>query len=341
MTETEPGLSPPPPTASEPLLALTDVTLAYGERVLVRGLSFELRPAERLVVVGGNGSGKSSLFAVLAGLAEPAAGRVTRRVRTPGMQFQDGALWPHMSVARHLEFVDVRDDPAWRERLLEIFALGSLRDAKPERLSGGERLRLGLARALAGRPELVLLDEPLAHLDPASADTVRETLPLLLDELGAASITVTHDPDDVLLFGDRLLALTGRGSCWLGPARFALESPPTAGLAAFAGRGALLEGVADEHGSASLGLGLVLRDCEPSRPVQAYLDAASVRFTESEGPRVLAAVFVAPDRRGGSWLRIGGRLVRSEDTHGGLRAGETLNVQIVGAPRRLAREDAP
>jgi len=235
--------------------------------------------------------------------------------------------------------VDTAGDGAWRRRLLETFRLTTLRDHRPEALSGGERLRLGLARALANRPTWVLLDEPLAHLDPQVVSVVREALPLLLDELKAATIIVTHDPDDVLHFGERLLALSGTGPTWQGPARFALDSPPTRGLAAFAERGTLLTAVADGAGHADFGLGLFVDDCTPGETVTAYLDTAAVRL--SDDGRSIQGTYVAPDRRGGSWLRIEGRLLRCADVGGGLHAGDAVRVRIQGRVRPLHDVEHP
>lgn len=320
--------------APDPLLRVERVDLSAGERHLVRGLDFELAPGERLVLVGGNGSGKSTLLAVLAGLRAPEGGRVHRPSRPPGVLFQDGALWPHLSVAEHLAFVDAAGDTAWQRRLLDVHRLTHLASHRPEQLSGGERLRLGLARALAGRPDWVLLDEPLAHLDPESVQVVRDRLPPLLDELGAASITVLHDPDDVLLFGQRLLALDGAGGWWLGPARYAVESPPTASLAAFSDRGTLLEARVDDEGRADFGCGLVLDDQPAGAQRRAFLDAAAVHFA-ADAPDGRDAVFVAPDRRGGSWVRVEGRLLRCADQRGPLRAGDAVRVAVRGQVRLL------
>jgi iron(III) transport system ATP-binding protein len=317
-------------------LVVEGLCLDAGERQLVQDLSFTLNPGDRLVLVGGNGTGKSTLLSALAGLTGPTSGMIKRPASPPGMLFQDGALWPHMNVAQHLEFVDSHGDVLWRERLLQAFELSHLLSARPEALSGGERLRLGIARALADRPQWVMLDEPLAHLDQALSTLVRERLPALLDELGASSLVVTHSADDVMHFGDRLLALSGHGSWWLGDARQAINSPPTPELAAFSERGTLLSGVADAAGHADFGLGLGLTDCAPGEPVQAFLHGAAVRFAQDH--LATTARFVASDRRGGSWVRLDGRLLRCGDPGGTYLPGDDVPVLIQG---RLQRFDAP
>ncbi len=329
---------------ASPALSLDRVTLLAGARTLVAGLSLDLAPGERLVLAGPNGSGKSTLLRAIAGLAEPASGTIRRPPGPPGMLFQDGALWPHMSVERHLSFVDGRGDPAWRERLLSILQLQPLRQARPGVLSGGERVRLALARALAARPGWLLLDEPLAHLDAAFGDLLRDCLPQLVAELGATTIVVTHEADNVRLFGDRVLCLDGEGGCWLGDAREAVEAPPTPVLAALSGRGTLLSARADDAGRADLGFGLSLRGRTPGGLVTAFLEAASVRLPDgaSAGAQAgMAGVFAAPDQRGGCWVRVGGRLLRSAAPPGARVPGAAVIVAIDGTPRELTGSGPP
>ncbi len=316
-------------------LAVSGLALGYSRDLLLTDLELTLERGQRLVVVGASGAGKSTLLAVLAGLAEPTRGRVQRPADPPGMLFQDGALWPHMTVERHVAFVDPRNDREWHDHLLTVFQLTDLRRRRPEQLSGGERLRLGLARALAPRPSWVLLDEPLAHLDPALSASLREKLPLLIAELNATQITVTHDPDDVLIFGDQLLSLEGGGHWWMGPTRFALESPPTPSLAAFSDRGTILTGQSDGMGRVDLGLGLAVDGAEPGVEVTTFLDAAAVSFTHNASEGV-DGVFLAPDRRGGSWVRCGERLLRCGDSHGRLLSGDKVRLRIWGQPRLLS-----
>ncbi|MBM3985990.1 MAG: ATP-binding cassette domain-containing protein, partial [Planctomycetes bacterium] len=219
------------------------------------------------------------------------------------------------------------DDRAWHERLLQRLELAALRDRRPDTLSGGERVRLGLARAFAARPAWVLLDEPLAHLDALFGDLLREVLPELLAQTGATLVFVTHEADNVRLLAERALCLSGEGAWWLGDARTALDSPTTPLLAALSGRGTLLEGAADARGHAALPFGQVLADRAPGAPVKAFLDAAAVRF--HDGPAaMLQGELVGADGRGGCWVRVDGRLLRCGEPPGkrvpGARVGLTL-----------------
>jgi ABC-type sulfate/molybdate transport systems ATPase subunit len=339
-------------TISAPALLLERIVLAAGGRTLVADLSLEVAAGERLVVVGPNGSGKSTLLAALAGLAEPAAGRIARPGRPPGMLFQDGALWPHMSVRRHLQFVDARGDRAWHGRLLGELGLEELADRKPAALSGGERVRLALARALAARPAWLLLDEPLTHLDAQFGDRVRALLPALIGELGATCVAVVHAADDVRLLGERVLCLSGEGPWWAGGTHEALERPPTPALAALSGRGTLLTARADAAGRVELGLGLFLEGQPAGRTVTAFLDARDV--VAGPAGSGLPGTWAAPDERGGGWVAVDGRLVRTRPAGdaagvGGAdgaagaaaggeppAAGTPVGLSITGTPRVLS-----
>jgi iron(III) transport system ATP-binding protein len=329
-----------------PLLAADTVAIRAGHRPLVADLSFTLEPGERLVLTGPNGSGKSTLLRVLAGLSEPASGRITRPAAPPGMLFQDGALWPHLTVEEHLAFVDRGRSPEWRERLLATLRLADLRRARPERLSGGERVRLGLARALAGRPAWLLLDEPLAHLDAFFEDLLRGFLPRCLDELGAAAVLVTHTSDSMALLGTRVLCLSGSGPWWLGDARDALEQPPTPLLAALAGRGTVLSAVADAHGRADFGLGLHLDGRRPGIECWVHLDAAQVQLADAAAPghgadrapagAPLAGVYVGSDGHGGGWVAIDDQLLRCTPGATAPAPGAAVHARLRGAPRVLS-----
>ncbi|MED5330155.1 MAG: ATP-binding cassette domain-containing protein [Planctomycetota bacterium] len=319
-------------------MVLDNLTLTAGQRTLVEGLSCQFDAGERITLIGPNGSGKTTLLRTIAGLHTADEGSIQRPQSPPGMLFQEGGLWDHMTVRQHLDFVDIENDPPWREHLLEIFKLTEYENHRPGKLSAGEKIRLALARVFAGRPRWVLLDEPLSHLDPALRAAVRETLPSLLHETGATAITVTHDPDDVLLFGQRLLCLTGTGPWWLGDARLGLDSPPTATLARYSERGTLLEGLADGEGCVNFGLGISAEGQTPSQPCAAYLDGTALTLASSGDKNSFPGIFVAPDRRGGCWIQVEQRMFRCAQSPGALLPGDKLAVRVTGEARILAVE---
>jgi len=183
------------------------------------------------VVVGPSGSGKTSLLETIAGLALPTAGRIVlddralddvargshlpARARNVGYVPQDGALFPHRSVAWNLEFPERarrrdperRRDPDRRRRLIETLELQPLLDRDVGGLSGGERRRVALARALVGAPELLLLDEPLTGLDRRLAARALEEIRRPIEELDVPLLYVTHRAEEAIAIGEEALLL--------------------------------------------------------------------------------------------------------------------------------------
>jgi len=309
------------------LIRLHALTVAVPGRTLVRGLDLELAAGERAVLMGPNGSGKSTLLSVIAGLEEPAEGLVERPAEPPGMLFQDGALWPHLSVAEHLAFVDRHRDEAWRARLLERFELGPLAARRPESLSGGERVRLALARTFASRPRWVLLDEPFTHLDPAVADLVRRAVPALIDELGATSVTVLHDAGEAALFGETLVLLDGEGGAHTGSTLGWLARPPSARLARLLQRGTSLSARAGADGRAVLLEALLDTEAAPGTRVEAWLPARAVGWEADASPEA-PATLLAPDAHGGCWIRYGDHVLASARPPDGHAPGSGVRLSV-------------
>lgn len=212
------------------MLQVDGLSLERGGRRILAGVDLELAPGEVRLLVGASGSGKTTLLRSVAGLEVPDAGRILiegRLVTAPGeilvephargvaLTFQDGALWPHLSVERHLLFgLDARLPERERrselvDSLLERVGLSERRRERPAHLSGGERQRLGLARALAQQPRLLLLDEPLAHVDLAAQRSLAELVLELIGERSMTALWVTHRPDEVSFVEGKVSVLSG------------------------------------------------------------------------------------------------------------------------------------
>jgi molybdate transport system ATP-binding protein len=196
-------------------MGLLSVELDIPLRSYRLGLSLDVA-AETVAIVGPSGAGKSTVLRAIAGLLRPQGGHVrladevwfdaatgtdlAPEERSVGMVFQQYALFPHLSVQRNIEFGGKERAAA----LLERFGIAHLAAARPRQLSGGERQRVALARALARDPRVLLLDEPLAALDPHTRDVVRHELGGHLASLGLPTLLVTHDVADAVALADRV-----------------------------------------------------------------------------------------------------------------------------------------
>ncbi len=216
-----------------PALQAQGLSARLSEGAGIGPLDLLIETGEHVLLVGPSGCGKSTLLRTIAGLVAPSAGRLElmghcvsegRHIergaqdRKIGFLFQGGALWPHMDVAAHLDFVlrgaSIPRDQ-WSERrgqLLHQVDLEGFEDRKPATLSGGEAQRLGLARALAGNPSLLLLDEPLGPLDAQRRNALLECFESLREELALTILHVTHDPDEAVHLASQTLQMNPDGT---------------------------------------------------------------------------------------------------------------------------------
>jgi len=211
-------------TSPQPLLVFDGAARAYGEAVAVAGVSCAIEAGSFVALVGASGSGKSTLLKMVNTLVEPTSGRVlfggedvtslkpARLRRRVGYVFQGIGLFPHFSVAENIAIGPrLTGDKLPPERIAELLALVELDPAlakrMPDELSGGQRQRVGVARALAGEPELLIMDEPFGALDPVTRDALGRKVRELHERLGLTSVMVTHDMAEALLLADRVLVM--------------------------------------------------------------------------------------------------------------------------------------
>ncbi len=203
-------------TAEAPAVAFRDVRLGF-DRPVLRGVSFELPRGATKIVLGGSGSGKTTILRLILGLLRPDSGTIAvegvevqaldeealRDVRLGvGMVFQEGALFDSLSVGDNVGFrlrEDGQADEAVEARVRELLGfvgLGPFYARRPAELSGGQRRRVALARALAARPRLMLYDEPTTGLDPITSTTITDLIVQARDVDRVSSILVTHQLRD-------------------------------------------------------------------------------------------------------------------------------------------------
>ena len=233
------------------MIEVRELTRRFGATLAVDRLSFDVACGELLVLLGRSGCGKTTTLKMVNRLVEPSAGVVriggeeTARVpghllrRRIGYCFQQVGLFPHLCVAENVGVTPTLlgwDAGRIRRRVDELLELVELdparfRERRPDSLSGGQQQRVGLARALAGEPEVVLLDEPFGALDPLTRDRLQRRLQEIRAQLGLSILFVTHDMVEAVLLGDRIAVLEAGALVQLGTPRELLRRPANEAVA--------------------------------------------------------------------------------------------------------------
>ncbi|MFE9018846.1 ABC transporter ATP-binding protein [Streptomyces sp. NPDC007808] len=257
-------------------LELRDLRKTYRARGrpavdAVRGIDLALRSGELLGLLGPSGCGKSTTLRMIAGLetvtggdilvgGTSVTGRPAQR-RNIGVAFENYALYPPLTVAQNLAFglkarkrADRGDVDRKVREIAERVDLTAVLDARPAGLSSGEKQRVSLARALIREPDVLLLDEPLSHLDAAQRDTTRRELKRIQRDLGHTTILVTHDQEEALSLADRIAVMKDGVIQQLGTPYEIYDSPANVFVADFVGEPAinLVRGVAEAGAHARL-----------------------------------------------------------------------------------------
>jgi len=211
------------------MIRIIDLHKSFGPKEVLRGVNLTIEKGETMVVIGQSGSGKSVLIKHLIGLLKPDSGEIfiddveitrldddelMRVTRKFGLLFQGAALFDSMTVAENVRFGLERytrlSEEEIRKRASESLALVGLNDAEclmPFELSGGMKKRVGLARAIAYRPEIILYDEPSTGIDPIRADAINDLINKLKNDLGITSVVITHDMVSSYKVADRIAML--------------------------------------------------------------------------------------------------------------------------------------
>jgi len=209
-----------------PKITVSDLTMSYGDYVVMRDLSFSVNERDIFIIMGGSGSGKSTLLRHLVGLQEPADGKIRyegtsagfwemppaereRVVRRFGVLYQGGALWSSMTLAENVALplqeyapVTARETSSLASLKLALVGLAGFDEFYPSEISGGMKKRAGLARAMALDPDILFFDEPSAGLDPVSSRHLDDLILELRDSLGATVVVVTHELASIFAIGD-------------------------------------------------------------------------------------------------------------------------------------------
>src|SRR5215510_14274291 len=227
--------APPPraaPAATPAAISVRDLTMGYGSRILLEHASFDLQRGEILVILGGSGSGKSSMMKNMIGLYEPLAGDVlidgrsivrargderAQLQRKLGVMYQSGALFGSLTTLENVRFpldeftaIALSEKNLTARMLLRLVEMGHAEALMPAELSGGMLKRAGIARAMALGADILMLDEPSAGLDPITAANLDRTILSLRANLGFTFVVVTHELSSIFAIADRAVMLDSR-----------------------------------------------------------------------------------------------------------------------------------
>ncbi|KXF81499.1 polyamine ABC transporter ATP-binding protein [Enterovibrio coralii] len=250
--------------AAQELLKIDRVSKLFGDVRAVDDVSLTIEQGEIFSLLGGSGSGKSTLLRMLAGFEKPSSGRIyldgeditdmPPYDRPINMMFQSYALFPHMTVAQNIAFglkQDKLKKAEIEERVSEMLRLVHMEQyakRKPHQLSGGQRQRVALARSLAKRPKLLLLDEPMGALDKKLRNQMQLEVVDILERVGVTCVMVTHDQEEAMTMAGRIAIMHEGWIAQTGTPTDIYESPNSRMIAEFIGSVNLFEGeiVVDE-----------------------------------------------------------------------------------------------
>jgi putrescine transport system ATP-binding protein len=258
-TPTDSARTEPPMAAADmPLLRIDGVVKRFGGFTAVDKLSLDIRAGEFFALLGPSGCGKTTLLRMLAGFETPDAGkillngkdiaRVLPHRRPVNMMFQNYALFPHLNVHDNIAFGLKRlrmPRPEIDSRVAEMVALvklEGLEKRKPDQLSGGQKQRVALARSLARRPQVLLLDEPLAALDKKLRESTQGELMEVQRRLGMTFVIVTHDQEEAMTVADRIGVMDSGRLEQVATPRQLYEAPASRWIAEFVGDINMIEG---------------------------------------------------------------------------------------------------
>lgn len=252
---------------ARPFIEFRNVTKRFGDFTAVDNLSLAIYEREFFALLGGSGCGKTTLMRMLAGFEQPTEGEifldgqplkgVPPYKRPVNMMFQSYALFPHMSVEKNIAFGLKQDSFSKDEidarvaEMLRLVKLEPFAKRKPHQLSGGQRQRVALARSLAKRPKVLLLDEPLAALDKKLREETQFELTDLQEDLGMTFLIVTHDQEEAMTVADRIAVMDAGQLIQIAPPSVIYEGPTSRFVADFIGNINLIEATVTATNAAS------------------------------------------------------------------------------------------
>lgn len=255
-------------------LDVSHLSVNFGDRIVIDDLSFSLKEGEIASLLGPSGCGKTTLLRAIAGLLQPREGTIRLGSQLVGLSSvvlpphkrrtgyvpQQGALFPHLNVAQNIAFGLSKKDFSSAEisetisEMLTLIGMSGYENQMPTELSGGQQTRVALARALAVKPKMVLLDEPFSALDAELRNELRSEVVALLRAQGTTAILVTHDREEALVSSDKVVLMRAGKIAQYGSPEEVYESPVSPSVAVSTGDALILPAQQGENGNTSYAL---------------------------------------------------------------------------------------
>src|SRR4051795_5710707 len=297
MADELPIPGPDDDAADIPLLRIDAVVKKFGGFRAVDRLSLDIRAGEFFALLGPSGCGKTTLLRMLAGFETPDQGRillsgrdiaqVLPHQRPINMMFQNYALFPHLSVRDNIAFglkragMSRANIEARVSEMLALVKLEGLEKRKPDQLSGGQKQRVALARSLARRPQVLLLDEPLAALDKKLRESTQGELMELQRQLGTTFIIVTHDQEEAMTMADRIGVMDAGRLEQVATPRVLYEAPSSRWIAEFVGDINVIDGHVEAQAEHRLTIATrdagIIVAAEPRQPLRKTSICVAIR----------------------------------------------------------------
>ncbi len=333
-----------------PALSVRDIHKSFGDTRALAGVSFDVSPGEIVVILGPSGCGKSTLLSVIAALEPPDRGAVLwddqdlapvpPHQRGFGLMFQDFALFPHMDVFGNVAFglqmaALPPDEIQFRVReTLGLVGLPGFQRRDVNSLSGGEQQRVALARSLAPRPRLLMLDEPLGSLDRALRERLMEDLQSILKQAHQTTLYVTHDQEEAYALADRIVVMDAGRVAQIGAPQDLYRYPASVFVARFLGLTNLLSGES-RRGIVSTSIGDLPFPSVPDGPLTLLLRPDSALLDANADFSLSAALLESTFR--GSILRA---VVEVNGTRLTFDFPSNTSLPPIGSPLRLSFRSA-
>ncbi|KKZ87839.1 ABC transporter ATP-binding protein [Rhizobium phaseoli] len=307
--------------SAKPFIAFKNVTKRFGDFTAVNDLSLNIYHREFFALLGASGCGKSTLLRMLAGFEQPTLGEIvldgTDLAGTPpykrpvNMMFQSYALFPHMTVEKNIAFGlkqdgMPKDEMAERvSQMLKLVKLEQFASRKPNQLSGGQRQRVALARSLAKRPKVLLLDEPLGALDKKLREETQFELMDLQQSLGLTFVVVTHDQEEAMTMADRIAVMSHGKVVQVATPAEIYEAPNCRFVADFIGDVNIFDGKVTTSGNGAVEIavdsGFTIRIAAPDTPAIGSTVGFAIRPEKIRVSRAATATAPVNAARGEIW----------------------------------------